>query len=460
MIAYDFFAPPQIIFGWGRRSELAARLRPLGQRIHLVWGSRTLAGSAVGQAIVASLAEAGLNVSILATVCGEPTIADDRPPARTGASCSAAQLSTGDVVMAIGGGSAIDAAKAVAALRPPIARELRVRDYLEGVGRGLSISQDPPLPVVALPSTAGTGSEATKNSVISCADPACKKSLRSDLMVPRLVVVDPELTISVPPAITAQTGLDAVTPLIESYISRRARPLPQSLARGILGPAMSALPVAVREPTHRGAREVMAHAALVSGMCLANSGLGLAHGVAAALGVHGNVPHGLACAVMLPVALRANRVVAEGRLVELARAIGIDEPADSAAADQFVERVDQLCREVGVPRRLSELGITREQIPALVRDSRGNSMSGNPRDLDDAEETEPIAGNARRLIARASPVKLERQHPVLKLPVQLGPGEVGHDRRHGKGAARIFFGVRSRHCQAVELRLSSPCRSR
>jgi alcohol dehydrogenase class IV len=250
------------------------------------------------------------------------------------------------------------------------------------------VIENPPLPVVAMPTTAGTGSEATKNSVISCHEPACKKSLRSDQMLPKLVLVDPELTVSVPPAITAQTGLDAVTQLIESYISRRARPIPQSLARTALGPAMSALPVAVREPHHRGAREIMAHAALASGMALANSGLGMAHGVAAALGVHCDLAHGLACAVMLPVALRTNRLVAEGRLVELARAIGIDEPADAAAADLFVERVEELCRECGVPRRLSELGVRREQIPDLVRDARGNSMSGNPRDLDDAELTQ------------------------------------------------------------------------
>ena len=346
---------------------------------------------------MASLTEAGMKVIPLASISREPTIDDiDRIARRlrgevlassdtVPAFGNAAAISN-DVVLAIGGGSAIDTAKAVAALATNRVGA-SVRDYLEGVGRGLAIEK-PPLPVVAMPTTAGTGSEATKNAVISCDEPACKKSLRSDLMVPKLVLVDPELTVSVPPAITAQTGLDAVTQLIESYISRRARPLPQSLARGILGPAMSALPVAVREPTHRGAREVMAHAALVSGMCLANSGLGLAHGVAAAMGVHGNVPHGLACAVTLPVALRANRVVAEGRLVELAHAIGIDETADAAAADAFVERVDVLCREVGIPRRLSELGLQREQIADLVRDSRGNSMSGNPRDLDDAELAE------------------------------------------------------------------------
>ncbi|HEY1785191.1 MAG TPA: iron-containing alcohol dehydrogenase [Pirellulales bacterium] len=397
MIAYDFFAPAQIVFGWGRRSELAARVQPLGRRLWLVWGSRTLSASAVGHAIVASLTEAGMVVTPLASVSREPTIDDvdriARPLRATVLAASDTVPAFGnavsasrDVVLAIGGGSAIDLAKAVAALATNRAGD-SVRDYLEGVGRGLKI-ENPPLPVVAVPTTAGTGSEATKNSVISCDRPPCKKSLRSDLMVPKLVLVDPELTVSVPPAITAQTGLDAVTQLIESYISRRARPMPQSLARGILGPAMLALPVAVREPTHRGAREMMAHAALVSGMCLANAGLGLAHGVAAALGVHGQVPHGLACAVMLPVALRTNRAVAEGRLVELARAIGIDEPADAAAADAFVDRVEELCREVGIPRRLSELGLRRDQIPDLVRDSRGNSMSGNPRDLDDAELTE------------------------------------------------------------------------
>ena len=318
-----------------------------------------------------------MKVTPLANVSREPTIDDiDRIARQLRAEVvasgdavpafgNAAAVST-DMVLAIGGGSAIDTAKAAAALATNRGGA-SVRDYLEGVGRGLTIEK-PPLPVVAVPTTAGTGSEATKNAVISCNQPACKKSLRSDLMVPKLVLIDPELTVSVPPAITAQTGLDAVTQLIESYLSRRARPLPQSLARGILGPAMSALPVAVREPAHRRAREVMAHAALVSGMCLANSGLGLAHGVAAALGVHGNVPHGLACAVMLPLALRANRLVAEGRLVELARAVGIDEPVDAAAADAFVDRVDELCREVGVPRRLSELGLRREQIPDLVRD--------------------------------------------------------------------------------------------
>ena len=211
-------------------------------------------------------------------------------------------------------------------------------------------------------------------------------------MIPRLVLVDPELTVSLPPAVTTHTGLDAITQLVESYISCRARPIPQALALAALPRAVAALPVAVREGHDRPAHEAMSHAALVSGICLANSGLGMAHGVAAALGVHCRVAHGLACAVMLPVALRTNRSVAEGRLAELGRASGRPAAGDAAAADFFCRRIEDLCRELQVPLRLSELGVRREQIPDLVQGARGNSMSGNPREIADPELREILEG--------------------------------------------------------------------
>jgi alcohol dehydrogenase class IV len=197
--------------------------------------------------------------------------------------------------------------------------------------------------------------------------------------------------------VTAQTGLDAITQLIESFISRRARPIPRALAVQGLQLALPAIVEAVENGDSRPAREAMAHAALLSGMALANSGLGLAHGVAAALGIVCNVPHGLACAVMLPAALRVNRDVAVGDLAMLERAItqrAITEDqfsdknlSDADAADAFIERIEQICRSVGVPDRLSELNVRPEQIPELVVQSRGNSMSGNPRDVTDAELT-------------------------------------------------------------------------
>jgi alcohol dehydrogenase class IV len=155
---------------------------------------------------------------------------------------------------------------------------------------------------------------------------------------------------------------------------------------GALRLALPDLPEAVRSGGSRPAREAMAHAALMSGMALAHSGLGLAHGVAAALGVHGKVTHGLACAVMLPVALRVNRPVCEKELAELARgSLAGNWPSDAAAADAFVQAIDELAAAVGVPKRLGELGIRREQLPDLVASSRGNSMSGNPVQLTDDE---------------------------------------------------------------------------
>jgi alcohol dehydrogenase class IV len=254
-------------------------------------------------------------------------------------------------VVAIGGGSAIDLAKACAAMATNPAPS--VVDFLEGVGRGLKIVAGP-LPVIALPTTAGTGSEATKNAVISSYDPP-----------------------------SAHSGLDAVTQLIESYISRRAQPIPQALAIDGLRLAVPALMGAIERPAGRPAREAMAHAALLSGMALANSGLGMAHGVAAALGVHCRVPHGLACGFMLPIALRANRPVSADRYAELAAAIGLG--GSGSAADAFVGRIEQLCRDVGLPTRLADLGVRREQLPDIVRSSRGNSMDGNPRPISDEE---------------------------------------------------------------------------
>ena len=380
MTAYDFFAPAKIVFGWGRRSELGQHVRPLGRRALVVWGSRKLVDGGLGTWLRQTLAEAGIEQLDLASISQEPLVADvDAATTRL----RQLGVQAGDFVLAIGGGSAIDLAKAVAALATNPESDT-VRDFLEGVGRGLQIPQ-PPLPVVAMPTTSGTGSEATKNAVISSYDPAFKKSLRSDLMIPRVVLVDPELTVSLPPSTTAHTGLDAITQLIESFISRRAKPIPQALALAALPQAIAALPLAVRDGSNRTAREAMAHAALISGIALANSGLGMAHGVAAALGVHCRMAHGLACAVMLPAALDVNRSVSESRLADLGRALGWPAGNDAEAADFFCQQIRGLCRELGVPARLSELGVRREQIPELVRDSRGNSMSANPRDVPDDE---------------------------------------------------------------------------
>jgi alcohol dehydrogenase class IV len=382
-LRFDFFATPQVLFGWGRRTEVGSVARSLGERAFLVTGSRALERQGVIDEIASSLRQAGIAVVPLASISREPEVSDVN---RAVDEVLENGPRSGDLVLAIGGGSAIDLAKAAAALATN-RQGTSVADYLEGVGKGLAI-EAPPLPVLALPTTAGTGSEATKNAVISSTDPPYKKSLRSELMIPRAVLIDPELTIGLPPQVTAHTGMDAITQLIESYLSRRAQPIPQALALDGLARALPAIETAVTDGRNRAARDAMAYAAFLSGVALANSGLGFAHGVAAALGIRCGVPHGLACAVMLPTALRVNRDV---RRSELARLWALVQPGsplpESDAAERFIQHIERIARNIGIPPRLSAVGVERPMIPALVKGSRGNSMDGNPRDVSDEELT-------------------------------------------------------------------------
>jgi alcohol dehydrogenase class IV len=379
--SYDFLAPPRIVFGWGRWREVGPIAAALGRRAFVVTGSRTLDQAGVTDELCRLIAANGMESVPLASISREPTVADVDDAAERIRELSPR---AGDVVVALGGGSAIDLAKAVAAMATN-GEGQSVRDYLEGVGRGLTL-RAAPLAVIALPTTGGTGSEATKNAVISLDAPPVKKSLRADGLLPRAVVVDPQLAVSLPPAATAHTGMDAITQLIESYISRRARPFPRALVAGALPAALEAIVEAVENGGSQRAREAMAHAALASGLALANSGLGMAHGVAAALGIHCGLAHGLACAVMLPAALAANRAACERELAELARLARLaGDVSDAEAAEALLARIDAIGRRIGIPRRLSNVGVRAEQIPDLVRDARGNSMDGNPRALSDQE---------------------------------------------------------------------------
>ncbi|HZZ27331.1 MAG TPA: iron-containing alcohol dehydrogenase [Pirellulales bacterium] len=387
-LEYDFLAPPRIVFGWGRRREIGTLAASLGRRAFVVTGSRTLEKNGTLDELLRLLEAAGVEPLHVASISHEPEVGDVD---RLTAALVEQHASAGDFVIGLGGGSAIDLAKAAAAIATN-RDSTTVTDYLEGVGRGLKIVQ-PPLPLLAVPTTAGTGSEATKNAVISSYNPPFKKSLRSDLMLPRIVLIDPELTTSAPATVTAHTGMDAITQLIESYISRRAKPLPRALCVQGIQLALPALPEAVRNGSCRWAREAMSQAALLSGMALANSGLGLAHGLAAALGAECHVSHGLACAVMLPVALKANRDVAEKELAALARAAGLYATKESSFGNQsaavyaFVQHMESLVTELGIPTRLRDLQVRREQIPALVAGSHGNSLAGNPREISDDELT-------------------------------------------------------------------------
>jgi alcohol dehydrogenase class IV len=377
--AFDFRAGQRIVFGWGRRAEIGPLARELGRRAFIVHGSRTLESRGALEEIANALRSADVEAVPLAAATREPLVAD----VDEAVALARQNASGGELVVAVGGGAAIDLAKAVAAVAAQPAAA-SIREYLEGIGTGRRL-EAPPWPVLAVPTTGGTGAEATFNAVISCLDPPCKKSLRASTMLPRVALVDPELCTSSPVSVTTWSGADAATQLIESFVSRRATPLAQALALDGLPRALAALPDVVRDPANRAGREAMSYAALLSGMALANSGLGLAHAVAAALGVVAGVAHGLACAVMLPLALRWNRPVCEVPLARLAGAVGIGAATSAAAADLFVDKIEAWCSSLAIPTRLRELPLVREQLPLVVRHSRGNSMNGNPRDVSDDE---------------------------------------------------------------------------
>ncbi len=379
---YELLMPRQVVFGWGRRSEVGTRAAGLGNRVFVVSGSRSLRASGILDTLFHSLRSAGLSVVDLGTISREPEVEDVDTMVHQLRSLGGGVA--GDIVLAIGGGAALDLGKAVSAMATNT-RSDTVCDFLEGVGKGYQITERP-LPLIAMPTTSGTGSEATKNAVISSQAGKFKKSLRSDQMVPQLALIDPELTVTCPRNTTAWSGMDAITQLIESLITPKSTEITRALSKEGLRVAIPALRRACDEPDNRPAREAMSHAAFLSGVTLANAGLGMAHGVAAALGVNCNVAHGLACAVLLPTALRVNRQVSEAALADLAPLFDTRQWAiASAAADFVVESIAQLGRDLGVPERLRDLGVGKEQLAELVPASRGNSMNGNPRPISDSE---------------------------------------------------------------------------
>lgn len=404
LAAYDFLAPPLVRFGAGRIDSIGETVRLLGRRAWLVGGGRSLTASGARDRIEASLSASGIESTLVATSRGEPTV--DQLVAALAGIVGRDQDEV--VVVAVGGGATIDLGKALAALattmptdllsqpRPEAQLDTLVVDHLEGVGRGLTINRWP-LPLIAVPTTAGTGAEATRNAVISCPRRRFKKSMRSPMMVPRAAIIDPDLTASCDRTTIAASGLDCITQLIEAFVCRFAKPLPRCLVLESLPRALRALPrllhdrpagdsVAHRPDSLAADRAAMSHAALLSGMALTNSGLGLAHGVAAALGISCGMPHGLACAVMLPLALRVNREASRDDFALLEQAVDPDAPRDAAAAaDAFVERIERLCQTAGMPAKLSALGVTARQLDWLAENSGGASMKGNPVQLDAGE---------------------------------------------------------------------------
>jgi alcohol dehydrogenase class IV len=379
---FEFATAARIVFGPGTVMEVAPAAREMGKRALLVTGR---AAERAG-ALIRSLTASGVEC-VPFSAAGEPTVDLVRLGART------ARREHCDLVIAFGGGSPIDAGKAIAALA---SNDGDVLDYLEVVGRGQALSR-PPLPFIAVPTTAGTGSEATRNAVLASPGHRVKASLRSPLMLPRLAVVDPELTYDLPPRITASTGLDALTQLIEPYVSSRANPMIDALCLEGIRRASRSLARAYKIGSDAEARLDMSMASLFGGLALANAGLGAVHGFAAAIGGAFDAPHGAVCAALLPSVMEMNIQALRARAPQSTVLVRYEEIARvitghaGASAEQGPEAVRQLCTELQIPP-LSVYGVGPEHIEALVdAASRASSMKANPIALSPDELREILA---------------------------------------------------------------------
>lgn len=371
--------PRKISFGRSEFARLPAIVAELGGCALIVCGpsQRRRANE-----LSVSLHAAGVSAVVYDAVAGEPS------PDHVQAATAMAREARCDVVIGLGGGSAMDAAKATAAMAT---NEGFVVDYLENVGTGAKITRMP-LPFVAVPTTAGTGAEATKNAVLSDPQRGFKSSFRDDRMLAAVAVVDPALCVGAPPAVTAASGMDALTQLIEAYLCKKAHPLTDALALEAIPGVAAALPRVYADGEDLEARERMSYGSLLSGICLANAGLGAAHGIAAPLGALLGVPHGLACAVLLRPVLAINLPHAGEKARKLCLAItGVDEKDAQVCARIVDAFVADLMNKLSIPPRLGISGATPQLLDALQR-GISTSMGGNPVTLSPEQTRALIAG--------------------------------------------------------------------
>jgi len=383
MDAFSFAATPHIHFGAGKRDELSAIARGFGTRLLLVTGGASFDASPLCTQLIAQL-NGDFDVHRV-RVCGEPspqlvdkTVASltDTPP---------------DCVVAIGGGSPIDAAKAMAGLLPG---GDSVMDYLEGVGKG-NVYTGPSTPFIALPTTAGTGGETSKNAVLSViGEDGYKKSFRHEQLVARHIILDPELTLSCPAHVTAACGMDAFTQLLESYVSKNACPITDALAISGMQRVARSLPIAVEQGDHLEARADMLYASSMSGLTLANAGLGSVHALASPIGAYLPMPHGEVCGSLLFTATRLNIEAMLSRepnnaglfkYAEAGRMMAGDNQLDDTAARDFLLNLLQTWTNRFDMPLLSAYGVQEADIAKLIANASPGSIKTNPVTLSDME---------------------------------------------------------------------------
>jgi alcohol dehydrogenase class IV len=374
---FEFSTAASILFGPGISRQVPGLAAKQGQHVFVVTDSQERC-----QSILDGLSQLGLSV-VIHFVDGEPDLDSVSMATRK------AEKSDCQSIIGLGGGSTIDTGKAAAAL---MANPGNLLDYLEVVGAGRTL-ENPPIPYIAIPTTAGTGSEVTRNVVITVPEERLKVSLRSPFLLPRIAVIDPELTYSLPPSITATTGMDALTQLIEPFVCNSPTPLTDVLCRAGISRAARSLRKAFENGLDANAREEMALASLLGGMALANARLGAVHGMATPIGGVSGAPHGAVCARLLPLVMETNLHALRIREPDSSYITRYDEIAclltgyEKAGADAGVNWINELRQALDI-HPLKEYGLNPEDFQAIVEQSqRASSMKGNPIKLTDEELT-------------------------------------------------------------------------
>jgi len=373
----EFYAPGKIIFGPGGLSQVGVEAERLGSKTLIVLGRSAMKKSGALDRLTHLLIENNLEYVIYKNVPSDPTV--EIIDTGTGL----ARKEKCNLIIALGGGSVLDTGKAISAM---VTNEGSVADYQEIEGKGRKF-QHKPIPFIAIPTTSGTGSEATRNAVITNTKLGLKKSIRDLCLIPEVALVDPELTLSLPPHITAISGGDALTQCIESYLGKKSQEITDALAMHAIGLVGKSLVKAVKEGKNLEARKDMAMAALLSGLCLSNSGLGTAHALSHPLGVYYKIPHGLSCAVLLPYVMEYNQPVVTKKLAKIAECLGenISSLSETEAAQRAVEKVKEILTAVGIKENLFGWKIEEEDFPKLIKGAKGGSLDNNPRDTSDED---------------------------------------------------------------------------
>jgi alcohol dehydrogenase class IV len=378
---FEFATATRIVFGAGTLGQAAPAAAEMGSRVLLV----TADAPDLEAPLLAQLEARRLPVTRL-VASGEPTIDS------VGQGVQTARDAGCDVVIGLGGGSAMDTGKAIAALLTNGGQPL---DYLEVIGHGKPITQ-PSAPWIAVPTTAGTGAEVTRNAVLGAPAQRVKVSLRSPLMLARLAIVDPELTYGLPQSVTAFTGLDALTQVLEPYVCQAPNPLTDALCREGMMRAARSLRRAYESGHDAAAREDMAIASLFGGLALANAKLGAVHGLAGPLGGMYPAPHGATCAALLPHVIAANVAALTRRAGDHAALERYDEVARILTGNAQARALDgaawvaQLCADLEIPP-LGDYGLTEQDFPTVIDSAaRASSMQGNPIRLEPGELAEVL----------------------------------------------------------------------